>query len=232
MNIRGLQKLTLLDYPGHMSCTIFVGGCNFRCHYCHNSALVLHPETEPAISEEELFSFLESRKGRLEAVCITGGEPTLQPDLIHFITRVRDMGFKVKLDTNGQNPQVLQVLLDAELVDYVAMDVKNCKELYGKTIGVPGFSTEQVEASVELLKACQIPYEFRTTVTAELHNDASMKALGEWLSGARNFFLQPYRDSEQVLRPGLFHAPDTNTLLRYRKLLSPYVAKVTIRGLE
>ncbi len=232
MDIHGLQKLTLLDFPGHMSCTIFTGGCNFRCPFCHNGGLVLHPEQFPALNTEDIFTFLESRKKILEGVCITGGEPTLQPDLSAFITRIKDMGFKVKLDTNGQTPNVVSFLLEHGLVDYVAMDIKNCRERYGKTIGIEGFRTDAVEATASLLMASSIPYEFRTTVTKELHDREAFEQIAEWVAGAQHYFLQPYRDSEQIIMPNTFHTPSGDDLLTYREILRKTVHKVAIRGLD
>ncbi len=230
MNLQGLQKLTLLDYPGHMACTVFTGGCNFRCPYCHNSGLVQSPNPNGELTEDEFFKFLASRKGKLEGVCVTGGEPTLQPDLPMFLARIQALGFLVKLDTNGQNPALLKKLLDARLVDYVAMDVKNSLERYGETVGIPGFSTDNIAESIQHLLAWKGNYEFRTTVTAEYHDDASMLAMAELLQGARHYYLQAYRDSEQVLLPGSCHAPDEKTMLHYKELIAPIVKSVALRG--
>lgn len=232
MNIQGLQKLTLLDYPGHMACTVFTGGCNFRCPYCHNSGLVLAPHSSEGMTTEEFFAFLESRRGKLEGVCVTGGEPTLQPDLPEFLRRIRELGFLVKLDTNGSNPRLLATLLEDKRVDYVAMDIKNCLSRYGETIGVPNYSTANVEESIRLLLSCSIDYEFRTTVMAELHDEAAIREIGTLLRGAKQYVLQPYRDSEQVLLPGTYHAPDAATLQHFKELLTPAIPCVTIRGLS
>ncbi len=232
MNIQGLQKLTLLDYPGHMACTVFTGGCNFRCPYCHNSGLVLTPHSSQSMTDEEFFAFLESRRGKLEGVCVTGGEPTLQPDLPDFLRRIHALGFLTKLDTNGSNPKLLATLLHEKLVNYVAMDVKNGPSRYGETVGVPGYSTANVEESIQLLLSGDVDYEFRTTVTAELHDESTMQEIGDLLQGAKQYFLQPYRDSEQVLLPNTYHAPDTATLQHYKELLTPHIASVTIRGLS
>ena len=232
MQIHGLQKLTLLDFPGHIACTVFTGGCNFRCPFCHNGGLVLAPEKAPLIPEEEFFTFLESRKGRLEGVAITGGEPTVQADLPAFIRRVKDMGFAVKLDSNGQNPAMLSELLREGVIDYIAMDIKNSRARYGETIGIPGFSTVNVEKSVALIMGSGIPYEFRTTLCKELHDDTSVREIGEWIRGCRAYFLQSYRDSEEILMPGVYHAPDRETLNRFREILLPYIDNVTIRGTD
>ena len=170
MKIHGLNKLTLLDYPGHMACLIFTGACNYRCPFCHNASLVLNPNSQPAISEEEIFSFLQSRKGILEGVCISGGEPTLQADLPDFIRKIRAMGFHIKLDTNGSRPGILKGLLDERMLDYVSMDIKNAPEKYLTTIGIPAdpqtptdnLITDSVHQSAELLMQSGIPYEFRS----------------------------------------------------------------------
>ncbi len=232
MQIHGLQKLTLLDYPGHMSATVFTGGCNFRCPYCHNSELVLAPDSVPTIPEADVFAFLKTRAKMLEAVCITGGEPTLQKDLPEFLKKVRDLGYRVKLDTNGQLPTVLSSLLSAGLVDYVAMDIKNCRERYGETIGVRDFRTDAIETSVGLLMGDSIPYEFRTTVCKELHDTASMTLIGQWIAGARHYYLQPYRESDQVMHKGIFHAPERETLIAWKELLNKTIPSVDIRGMD
>lgn len=232
MNIRGLQKLTLLDFPGHIACTIFTGGCNFRCPFCHNGGLVLAPDLAPEFPEEEILAFLKSRVGRLEGVAITGGEPTIQSDLPEFIRKVKELGFAVKLDSNGQNPAMLKQLIEEGLVDYIAMDIKNSRERYGETIGIPGFFTANIEASVELIKGSGLPYEFRTTLSKELHDDNAIREIGEWLKGSSAYFLQSYRDSEEILTPGVFHAPDKETLARYLEILKPYVENTVIRGVD
>ena len=232
MQIHGLQKLTLLDYPGHMAATVFTGGCNFRCPYCHNSELVLRPESVPMIPEAEVFAFLKARAKMLEAVCVTGGEPTLQKDLPEFLAKVRSLGYRDKLDSNGQAPSVLAGLLQNKLVDYVAMDIKNCRERYGETIGVPNFRTDAVEASVQLLMRSGIQYEFRTTVCKELHDTESIKRIGEWIAGARHYYLQPYRESDQVMHKGVFHAPEREELIAWKELLAKTISAVDIRGLD
>ena len=178
MRSAGLQKLTLLDDPEHTACTVFTAGCNLRCPFCHNSELVLPERTPPHLSEEEFFSFLSKRQGILEGVCVTGGEPLLQPDIAPFLERIKSLGFAVKLDTNGCFPGRLRQLVEAGLVDYVAMDVKNCRERYGETVGIPAFDTAGVEESVAFLLSGAVDYEFRTTVTAQHHDkDALLNIL-------------------------------------------------------
>lgn len=257
MKIHGLNKLTLLDYPGHMACLIFTGACNYRCPFCHNASLVLNPNSQPAIREDEIFSFLESRKGILEGVCISGGEPTLQADLPEFIRKIRAMGFHVKLDTNGSRPGVLKALLDEELLDYVSMDIKNAPKKYLATIGIPEESqesassvsssdagkgalcfdnliTDSVRQSAELLMQSSIPYEFRTTVVKELHNEEDLLTIGKWLNGARAYYLQSFRDSETLVGASLgqFHAYEPEQMRAFRDILKPYFEIVELRGID
>ncbi len=200
MLIKGLQKLTLLDFPEKIACTVFTGGCNFRCPFCHNASLVL-PERMDAssLSEEDFFAFLDKRRGMLEGVCITGGEPTLMPDLPTFMARIRDMGYAVKLDTNGSRPAVLRAVVESGLVDYVAMDIKNSLERYGETAGIPDLDTTAVEESIDYLLAGHIPYEFRTTCVRGLHTPADMVAIGKRLAGAEQYFLQGFKDSGDLV---------------------------------
>lgn len=235
MNIQGLQKLTLLDYPDHMACTIFTGGCNFRCPFCHNGDLVLHSSVSqgiaPAISHDELFSFLEKRQGILDGVCITGGEPLLQPDLEEMIRQIRDLGFLVKLDTNGSFPKKLSHLLEQGLIDYVAMDIKNCKERYRETAGLPAsYDLAPIEDSVTLLMDGEVPYEFRTTIVREYHRPQDVVSMGQWIAGASRYYLQGFVQSENVIKRGL-HGLDTVEMDALVPLISPYVPSVQIRGL-
>jgi len=203
MKIKGIQKLTLLDYPGKIATTVFLGGCNFRCPFCHNASLVI-PEKEGAtLSEEGFFGFLEARRGKLQAVCISGGEPTLYPDLPTFIKKIRALGYAVKLDTNGYRPEVLEALISEGLVDYVAMDIKNSQAKYGRTVGIEGFDLSPIERSIEVLRRGAVDYEFRTTVVRELHSHEDIMAIGRWLSGGEKFFLQPFKDSGDVISGGL-----------------------------
>lgn len=241
MKIHGLNKLTLLDYPGHMACLIFTGACNYRCPFCHNASLVLNPNSQPAISEEELFAFLQSRKGILEGVCISGGEPTLQADLPEFIRKIRTMGFHVKLDTNGSRPGILKALLEEGLLDYVSMDIKNALKKYLSTIGIPesvsGFNnliTDSVRQSAELLMQSSIPYEFRTTVVKELHNEEDLLSIGKWLNGANAYYLQSFRDSETLVGASLgqFHAYEPEQMRAFRDMLKPYFETVEVRGID
>ncbi len=237
MKIHGLNKLTLLDYPGHMACLIFTGACNYRCPFCHNASLVLNPNSQPAISEDEIFSFLQSRKGILEGVCISGGEPTLQADLPEFIRKIRAMDFHVKLDTNGSRPGILKALLDEGLLDYVSMDIKNAPKKYLTTIGFSGFNnliTDSVRQSAELLMQSSIPYEFRTTVVKELHSEEDLLTIGKWLNGAKAYYLQSFRDSESLVGAALgqFHAYEPEQMRAFRDMLKPYFETVEVRGID
>lgn len=231
MEIHGFQKTTLLDYPGHVACTLFTGGCNFRCPYCHNGDLVLCPSQAPVIPADEIFAHLKKRQGILEGVCISGGEPTLAPDLEDFIREIRRMGYLIKLDTNGYRPDVLIHLCEQGLLDYIAMDIKHAPEHYHTIANVADFDISQIYASVDFLMHSGIPYEFRTTLVEELHEREDILAIGTWLKGTRAYFLQPYRDSDAVLTEG-FHAPDRETLVSYRELLLPLIPNSVLRGVD
>lgn len=225
MRIGGLQKLTLLDFPGKTACTVFLQGCNFRCPFCHNPSLIFG--TEP-IEEAELFRFLATRQGLLDGVAVSGGEPLLSNDLAPLLERIKSMGFAVKLDTNGSFPARLRSLLDAGLVDYVAMDVKNAPARYAATCGADGM-LPAVEESAALLMGRRVPYEFRTTVVAELHDAADFHAIGAWLRGAEQYFLQPFVDSGDILSGGL-HAPSDALLQTALDIARTYIPNTKIRG--
>ena len=230
MLIKGLQKLTLLDFPEKMACTLFTFGCNFRCPFCHNASLVLSDRADGTlISEEEFFTFLTRRKGMLEGVCITGGEPTLQPDLPDFIARVKDMGYAVKLDTNGYRPAVLRRLVEDGLLDYVAMDIKNSSERYGETVGITRFDTTPVEESMDYLMEGRVPFEFRTTLVRGLHTEDSVRAMGRRVAGNERFFLQSFKDSGDLICGNLegLSSEETQAMLR---ALREHVPNAQIRG--
>lgn len=213
MVIRGLQKLTLLDFPGKLAATVFLGGCNFRCPFCHNASLVLSGEGD-RISEDEFFAFLEKRRGMLEGVCVSGGEPTLQKEIFSFIERIKAQGYLVKLDTNGYEPEVLEQLLSRRLVDYVAMDIKNSQHAYGQTAGIPDLDIEKIKRSAALLMNGTTPFEFRTTVVKELHGEENIRRIGEWLRGEEKFYLQAFRDSGDIISSGMSaHTEETMTAL-------------------
>ena len=199
MKIGGLQKLTLLDYPGRTACTIFLSGCNFRCPFCHNASLVLPDREEAGICEEELFQFLRKRQGLLDGVCLTGGEPLLSPELMNFLKKIKDLGYPIKLDTNGSFPKRLKMVVEQGLVDYVAMDIKNSRECYGSTIGKENNFLASIEESVEFLLKGPVPYEFRTTVIKGFHDKKSMEQIGSWILGADQYFLQNFKDSGEII---------------------------------
>lgn len=230
MKICGLQKTTLLDYPGHVAATLFTGGCNFRCPFCHNSEL-LGNDTPSEYTETEIFDFLERRKGMLEGVVITGGEPTLQPDLEEFILKIRKFGYLIKLDTNGYRPNVLKKLCTDGLIDYVAMDIKTCRDWYPVVAGVPSLHIEKIEESIQFLKTGTVPYEFRTTVVNELHTADDFKKIGPWISGCPEYYLQNFTDSGNVLESG-FSPCTKEQLLEFAKIVQPYVGKVSLRGID
>jgi pyruvate formate lyase activating enzyme len=230
MIIKGLQKLTLLDFPDKMACTLFTFGCNFRCPFCHNASLVLAERADDAVMpEEEFFTFLSRRRGILEGVCISGGEPTLQPDLPAFIARIKDMGYAVKLDTNGYRPAVLKSLVEAGLLDYVAMDIKNSLPLYGKTVGIERFDTKPVEESMDYLMEGHVPFEFRTTLVRGLHTVDSIRDMGRRLAGEEKFFLQSFEDSGDLIRSGMegISPSETEVLL---SALREHIPNAQIRG--
>lgn len=231
MQIYGLNKTTLLDYPQHVAATLFTGGCNFRCPFCHNGGLVVDPDSQPQIPEEEIFAFLQKRKGILTGICITGGEPTLQPDLADFIRRIRSLGFLVKLDTNGYQPEVLLQLLTEKLLDYVAMDIKSSPEHYARTAGLSQLDFSLIERSAALIRNAGIAYEFRTTVVRELHSLADFIQIGQWLAGSSAFFLQSYTEAGQVLQPG-FHPCTKKELLDFAQALKPFIPNTALRGVD
>ncbi len=232
--IAGLQKMTLLDFPGRVACTVFLQGCNFRCPFCHNTDL-LPPEGEELMTEDALISFLEKRTGLLDGVCITGGEPTLYKGLPQLLRRIKALGYAIKLDTNGFQPKVLQALVEEQLVDYVAVDAKNSPGCYAQTVGVPGVKLDKIEQTLRFLMEDRIPYELRTTVVQPLHDEASILEMGQWLAALTpgkkpaKLFLQNFVDRDTVAFGGLCVA-DENTMRKYVNLLRPYIGEVAIRG--
>lgn len=199
MKIHGLNKTTLLDYPGLVAATIFTGNCNFRCPFCHNASLVLHPDSQPSFSEDEILTFLKKRKSVLKGVCITGGEPTLQPDLADFIRKIKDLGYLVKLDTNGYRPEVIRALCEEQLLDYLAMDIKTCFSKYPSVAGIPGLDVSKIKESVDYLMNGSIPYEFRTTIVPKLHPLADLLELANEIKGCSQYYLQPFVNSSDIL---------------------------------
>ena len=232
--IAGLQKMTLLDYPGKVACTVFLQGCNYACPFCHNSQLLCF-EAEPFLQEEELLAFLKKRTGILEGVCITGGEPTLYAGLENLLRQIKALGYCVKLDTNGSKPGVLRMLAEEGLIDYVAMDVKNSPDRYAQTVGVPGLKLGSVEESLRFLIGGGVPYELRTTLVQQLHDAASIEEMGRWLASLvpgkqpEILFLQNFTDRDTVAFAGL-SAPEETTVRQFAVQLEPYVRQVRIRG--
>lgn len=231
VHIYGLQKLTLLDYPGKMAATIFTGGCNFRCPFCHNKQLVFLNQNEDEIPASEVLDYLDNRKKLLDGVCVTGGEPLLQEGIENFLREIRKTGLKIKLDTNGSNFEKLKRIVEEGLVDYVAMDIKNEKDKYSATIGLENFSIKNVEASIAYLKEGHVDYEFRTTVVKEFHEDTDFKKVGEWLKGAKHYYLQNFEDHGTCIQQGL-HALEREQLFRIKETLIPYVKETQIRGID
>ena len=229
MIIDGFQKLTLLDFPERMACTVFTHGCNLRCPFCHNASLVDGREKEH-ISEEEILGFLDKRKGLLDGVAITGGEPLLQKDIKEFIKAVREKGFLVKLDTNGFYPEKLEELLNEKLVDYVAVDIKNSPEKYALTAGVDGLDLAPLYKSKELLEGSGVDYEFRTTVVKPLHTNDDFEKIGQWLRGTKKYFLQQFVDSGDVLREGM-SAYDEDTVRGFLETIRKYIPTAEVRGI-
>jgi pyruvate formate lyase activating enzyme len=239
MNISGIQKLTLLDFPGKTAATVFSPGCNLRCPFCQNSGLVLGEEQPdgkrvfPVLDESELWDLLDKRAGVLDGVCLTGGEPLLQPDIAECCERIHRAGFQVKLDTNGTLPGRLGQLLDAGLVDYVAMDVKNTPDRYAETVGIPSFDVSKIERSIDLLGASDVPHEFRTTVVAELHTADDLRKMATWLAEAPAWNLQQFRDGDAILAgSGVLHPWPVHELKELLPDLQKRCPRVALRGVE
>lgn len=232
MFISGVQKLTLLDYPGKLACTVFTAGCNFRCPFCHNSSLVLPEYFGAEIPAEELFRFLRTRRGILEGVAVTGGEPLLHPELPGLLEEIKALGFPIKLDTNGSLPERLEALVSQGLVDRVAMDVKSAPEDYSRLIGVDDFELADIARSRDLLLTGSVDYEFRTTLVKGLHTEKSVIGAAKWIAGAREYYLQQYADSGAVISPeGLsgFSKEEMNALA---DTVRQHVPAVQVRGVR
>ena len=230
MKLQGLQKLTLLDYPGRVACTVFTSGCNFRCLFCHNASLLDTQSGEGALTEAAFFEYLNRRRTMLEGVCVTGGEPTLQRDLPAFLARIHECGLSVKLDTNGSNPALLRRLIEEGLVDYVAMDLKNAPEGYAHTSGNAS-CLGAVTESAALLRESAVPHEFRTTVVSELHDEAAIRGIGQAFGGESPYFLQKFADSGDIVAAGL-HAPSDEEMRRYLQAARAYFPRAALRGME
>ena len=230
MNIYGYQKTTLLDYPEHVAATIFTGGCNFRCPFCHNSDLILNPSSSTPIPEKEIFSFLKKRKNILSGICITGGEPSLQADLPEFIKKVRLLGYKIKLDTNGYLPDIISDLLEQNLLDYIAMDIKAGLSHYSRVSGISDFNKNQILKSISIIENSNIEYEFRTTVVKELHSENDFHEIAKILSPESSYFIQSFKDSGNILLPGLSSC-NTETLNEYLSIVKTNIPNSFLRGI-
>ena len=231
MKINGFQKLTLLDFPNKTACTIFTPGCNFRCPFCHNALLVTEINENYNIEDSEIFDYLSKRQGLLDGVCITGGEPLIQDGIEEFIKKIKDMGYLVKLDTNGSRPERLSSLINNGLLDYVAMDVKNSIPHYGKTIGIEGFDCTSIIDSINLLLESKIDFEFRTTVVREFHTKDDLAEVCEIVKDAPNYYLQQFVDSGGTIQKGLSAYPETELKSIYSELCKTY-KNVHLRGVK
>lgn len=229
MKIHGLQKMTLLDFPGLVACTVFLGGCDLRCPFCHN-AEILDMNAPAVMDDKEFLEFLETRRGKLDGVAVTGGEPTLRPDLPELLSEIKRLGFKVKLDTTGNHPDMLKRIVGEGLVDYVAMDVKNSKERYAETVGLTGFDISRVDESISFLLRGDVEYEFRTTVIKQFHDRDSFIGIAEWIKGAEKYYLQGFVDRDTVPFAGL-EARTEEEMKEYAEIVKPYVKSVELRGM-
>lgn len=231
MFLSGLQKLTLLDYPGKVACTVFTAGCNFRCPFCHNAGLVLPERLFQDVTEADILAFLKKRVGILDGVAVTGGEPLLHSELPAFLRQVKELGYLVKLDTNGSFPDRLKEVVSQGLVDRVAMDIKNSPELYAKTAGIPHLDLTDIERSKNFLLAGPVEYEFRTTVVKGLHTRDSLIEAAKWIAGANEFYLQQFKDSGDVIAIGGLSAYDEKEMHALADAVSPFVPRVQVRGI-
>ncbi len=231
MKIHGFQKMTLLDFPGKVAATVFTGGCNLRCPFCHNALLVTDLQSADVIPTQDVVSYLEKRTSLLDGVCITGGEPLLQPDIASFIRKIKEMGYAVKLDTNGTYPSKLRDLVEEGIVDYVAMDIKNSKEKYGETVGIKTFDVSKVEQSVEYLLSGKVDFEFRTTIVKEFHTAQDIENIAKWIKGAPRYYLQNFKDSGNLIGENMSEVgKETLNLMRSKAL--EYIPICEIRGVD
>ena len=230
MKIHGFQKMTMLDYPGRVACTLFTAGCNFRCPFCHNALLVTEIDATATYDEEEIFSYLQKRRGILDGVAITGGEPLLNRDIPQLLKRIKALGYAVKLDTNGSYPDLLKEIVQEKLVDYVAMDIKNSKEKYALTAGIPNLDLRPIEESVAFLLSGKVDFEFRTTVVKELHTEEDIAAIVDWIAGAPRYFLQNFQESEHMIGSNL-HAHTPEMLEKLRAVAARKIPTAALRGI-
>ena len=230
MLISGLNKTTLLDYPGRVAATVFTGGCNFRCPFCHNALLVLDLDENYTIPEEEVLAFLKKRQGLLDGVCVTGGEPLINKDIGDFLSKVKELGFKIKLDTNGTNPALLKELVSQNLVDYVAVDIKNSPEKYAETVGLKSFDMSPINETVNFLLSGVVDYEFRTTVTKQFHTEKSMEEAARFIRGAKRYFLQNFVDSGNLIGSGIT-GQSKEEMEKLLAVVKKYVPDSCLRGI-
>lgn len=230
MKFYGMQKMTLLDYPGYVACTLFTGGCNFRCPFCHNALLVLDLDENYTIPEEEVLAFLKKRQGLLDGVCVTGGEPLINKDIGNFLSKVKELGFKIKLDTNGTNPALLKELVSQNLVDYVAVDIKNSPEKYAETVGLKSFDMSTINETVNFLMNGSVDYEFRTTVTKQFHTEKSMEEAARFIRGAKRYFLQNFVDSGNLIGSGIT-GQSKEEMEKLLAVVKKYVPDSCLRGI-
>jgi anaerobic ribonucleoside-triphosphate reductase activating protein len=231
MDFAGLQKISLVDYDQKISCTLFTAGCNFRCPFCHNSDLVIYAKNVQYIPFSEILDYLNKRKGLLDAVVITGGEPTLMPDLKEKIIEIRKLGYKIKLDTNGSNPDILKDLVESGLIDYVAMDIKNSSTSYAKTTGVENLNLSKINESINYLLSGAVDYEFRTTLVAEFHTENDIMLIAKMIQGAKRYYLQKFINNTNCIEHDLHEVPQ-ETALRFKNMLLPYIKNVCLRGYD
>lgn len=232
MKILGIEKMSLVDFDGLVACTLFTGGCNFKCPFCHNALLVNEFDNLPVLDEKEIFSYLEKRKGVLDGVCITGGEPTLNGDLPFFMEKIKKLGYKVKLDTNGTNPDLVKSINENGLCDYFAMDIKNDKKGYAKVIGFDNFDISKVEKTATYFLSGKADYEFRTTLINEFHKKENILGIAEWIKGANKYFLQKFKFNENCLNAVNLSPVDNKTVLEFVEILKPNVKKIETRGYD
>lgn len=224
----GMEKISLLDYEGYVVCTLFTSGCNFRCPWCHNAPLALSMVDEP-MNFDEILDYLSKRKGIIDGVCITGGEPTMMPSLITYIKQIKALGLLVKLDTNGTNPQVVKTLIDEHLVDYIAMDIKSSMENYPKITNTAVIQYDRIMTTIKLLEESNIPHEFRTTLIEEFHTENDIIEIGKIVKGTKIFYLQKYVERDSCISHG-FHEIKKEKALEFKSLLEKYINKVELRG--
>ncbi len=230
MIFHGFQKMTMLDFPGYVACTVFTPGCNFRCPFCHNSLLVTRMNDNEIYTEADILSYLKKRQGVIDGICISGGEPLMHDDIFDFVRKVKDLGFLVKIDTNGSYPDKLRKLIESGNIDYVAMDIKNSPDRYAETVAIPGFDFEPVRKSVKLLLEGKINYEFRTTVVKEFHTPQDMVFIGELIKGADRYFLQHFIESEGNIQQGLTPLCKEE-MENLRQIAAEYVKNAELRGI-